>query len=360
MLKYICLLGLLATCYGVPKGCHKFGCGASNDFTDKQCIIPDEASDSLKLKVCKSSDEYCPSIESFTETASCQPVLPSTIPDNSKYPGEYCEEDKDCKTNKCSDKACVGEDEGSECLDNFECKPTLRCGENGTCVKLLEVGSTGCASDYDCVNNAGCNNLALETNGTCVTYYSLKTGDKLGKCESGFNLLCTSLSCKTSSDTGAAGVCVDPDVSTTFPLECDQDSDCVSKTGGLGTCTCGYNPLAKGYCELFYGDKPWQQVFELRRQMVSDTRYSEKCHTEARHNDECIKTAKGTKFYNEYTVANQFAMSYPKIYGNDNCAKYIYNQDYWEAYRYIEDLEDDDDFARLVGVVSALLLALLF
>jgi hypothetical protein len=53
-------------------------------------------------------------------------------------------------------------------------------------------------------------------------------------------------------------------------------------------------------------------------------------------------------------------MSYPKIYGNDNCAKYIYNQDYWEAYRYIEDLEDDDDFARLVGVVSALLLALLF
>lgn len=361
MSKYVCILALLAVCSAVPKGCHKYECGKSNYFTAKQCVVPAEEANTLKLKVCEDSKEYCPLLTSFAESVSCQSVDDSSSSTN-LLPGQACKEGSNCKSSKCEDDVCVGEDEGSSCLDNDECKPTLRCAEKGTCEKLIAVGSSGCADDSDCVNSAGCNNLLKETNGTCVKYYSLKADEKIGKCESGLSLLCESMTCKTTSDSSAAGVCINGYVSVSRPIECDQDSDCVSKENESGSCSCGFNPSAKGYCNLFYGDKEWQKVIDHRKVVIEDKNYDSKCHTLNRHSEDCVLTLKGKKFYNQYIQDIEMANNFPLIQGNDACAKYIYNQKYWNAYRYNQESEDDEDedYSNILGVAAACLLVILY
>lgn len=63
----------------------------------------------------------------------------------------------------------------------------------------VKGGQTGCLTDHDCINTAGCD--IVNGIGTCVEYFSIAAGTLLNNCDSSqqVSMLCSSGYCQDSA-----------------------------------------------------------------------------------------------------------------------------------------------------------------
>ena len=58
------------------------------------------------------------------------------------------------------------------CVIDDECMPMLYCGEDNQCEYQYKEYEVGCANDFACENNLGCDHKPGEK-GICIPYHSV-------------------------------------------------------------------------------------------------------------------------------------------------------------------------------------------
>ena len=143
-------------------------------LSNTTCIYPSLLYSSYYLSPCPSSLPYCNPDLTSTKNTTCQLAPPPVV--YSSYPGEPCNTTTDCLSGTCTSGVCFGSNVGQVCKSHLNCNPGLRCSNN-ICSSLLNIGASGCSSDYDCVPKAGCNKNS--TTGVCIAYFTIASMKQL-------------------------------------------------------------------------------------------------------------------------------------------------------------------------------------
>lgn len=305
--------------------CAKYVCDKSVSLSTNVCI--GENSNIYYLSQCTDlKNSYCPVVFNL-QNVTCT-VPPS--PYHTAYPGERCSHDQDCLYGICNGNFCYGQEYGGDCNTHGECNPGLRCDPGLLkCNILMDSLTSGCVDDYDCLTDMGCDA------GYCVPYYSIPIGGWVNNCTDSLSNFCESGQC-------LYGLCISPvKNSEKIPAYCGQNSDCVSDNleyDGIkiyGTCSCGYGTQGFSYCSLFVGDKPYQELIDVRQTWIS-TNSSAYCNTLRRWNKQCILAHGSAALAVKFDYLSLQASFYPEIQHADTCVLEIvyseYYQDYLEIY----------------------------
>ncbi|CAG9329171.1 unnamed protein product [Blepharisma stoltei] len=316
--------------------CGSFACRLSNQtFTSNTCSFYASTQNAYYIKKCSTiALNYC--LFSSQQNSTCigdQPPITSFA-----WPGEKCADSSDCNSHAkhgCIGGICVGAYLNEYCKTSDDCDPGLRC-VNNTCQKQIPVGGSGCSTDYDCVNHAGCNTGTSLQNSYCVSYYSIGDHMPVGACsKTNVGALCDSGSCMLNN---GAYECMKSVKSTTFPKTCTSNSDCLSvpdsyfpNNGQLqGTCTCTYGKTGASYCSIFPGDSyAADKTKYLKIWIQSD--FIDKCNTNRRFNMKCMSDWWGKSSYNNYVYNYMAAFDYPLYTNADNCVVETLLPDYYQA-----------------------------
>lgn len=154
MTQKVSLLLLLIAYTISLQSCPIYKC--SNDLADVCATIDNNIT---LLKPCDS-----PKICDFRvgiEKSSCIDYV------NSRYPGEYCENDKECLKGKCEKKHCVVENK--ECTTDLDCNPHYFCAAN-KCNPTVKLNKP-CEESKKCDAGLVCGNK------TCVRVGTLKVNE---------------------------------------------------------------------------------------------------------------------------------------------------------------------------------------
>lgn len=129
-----------------------------------------------------------------------------TVADNSLFTGENCTFDIECLSNMCYNNKCNAAVVGNSCVAG-QCEAGLYCNEMHVCVAQMPIGTRQCTSDYQCVNNAGCDLDSLKV-GICRRYFTAEAGSRVacGSTLGDVNILCQSGTAVV--DTFSPGYCV--------------------------------------------------------------------------------------------------------------------------------------------------------
>lgn len=308
--------------------CPTYSCKTANQsFSMQQCIYA--AGTSYFLSSCQSKIvPYCqPSITNSTCTTS--PVQETT---GISWPGEACTTDSNCKYGICYQFHCNGQDFAMACTISDQCNPGLYCNPSGTCAFQLEVGKTGCQSDSDCVNNAGCNG------GKCISYFSLPAARPIDTCQGNLNLLCVNSICQTSTTGNFCGSLVN-----SFTGTCKTSSDCVStmdsalKVTYNSQCLCSYSD-GSSYCTQLPGDSQYSDYLKrLKTWLANDI--VRQCNTQRRTSSQCINLYFDDS--DSLLLMKFYVQDYPMIKNNDQCTQTIFFQEYWQLYRKLNEVQNE-------------------
>ena len=294
-------------------------------------------SNDFQLQVCDQPGlPYCDVTGTITKNYSCVSGPPYNYPQS--YPGEVCRSNSDCVSGQCVDNYCQGQSPGGSCVGNQDCDAGFYCGPGFFCVPQLFYGAT-CSNDFQCQNNLACNRTLFE-DGTCVYYFSIPVGKKVGMCidmlTEGVSNLCASGSCRVLSDTDSVGVCSNPVYapSLTYPRICFSDSDCQGSDGAgytaTGVCSCGMDQHGFAYCDSFSGDPPSQTLQYLYELHVNSTGILS-CHTQRRFDVYCLSQNLGPAAIHLWTKMQQLATDTARYQGNDYCASIIFNNQFHDV-----------------------------
>jgi hypothetical protein len=248
------------------------------------------------------------------------------------YPGEApCYQITDCLSNICQNSVCAGLPIGSFCSFNYQCQQGLSCSSlTGTCTNLIPPGQTGCTTDFDCVNTAGCDYNYTNGIGTCRLYFSVEIGDKIANCQNNTSLLCEEVQCSTSSD--FISTCTPPLVSmNSAGTVCGAENQCADTASVYYTaCTCGMNPNQNRYCQLFIGDEITQNLITyLKLWVQSNTILG--CSSERRWDLMCMKNWDTTNYDNiKYWMLYYY--NFTNVQENPDCVKNVFTYLYWDAF----------------------------
>lgn len=300
--------------------CPAYRCGDDHEYEEHQCSF--FANNTYFLREC-SSGSSC----NFTKNlgnSTCEQDHKGII---YSYPGEPCTaKHHPCLYGSCSQGYCLAQQSGEDCTLSEMCMPGLRCYK-GKCKALLQVGSTGCKDEFDCVVSAGCNFK------TCVQYFSLSSGSSIENCNKYTSFLCSSGAC-------ANGVCVDAPKSEYYPpVKCKSSYECVSiGDNGMiyyGNCTCGYNSEAQSYCTLFPGDDLYQNfVLSTANWLLSEI--SDRCNTMRRYDKYCIDSFWDEPNTQELEIFAYWQANFTLLQKNPECVKETLTNDYWSI---VEDVD---------------------
>lgn len=275
--------------------CPLYTCKLKDQLFEKNtCVFytPTVTQPTYYVSTCTSvKTPYCQAPAQTNSTCEQSPPSPSV----NAWPGEKCTLASDCSNHAkhgCVNSICVGSLSGENCFTNDDCNPGLRCF-NQQCVDQIHVGGTGCTSDYDCVNGAGCNLGTFPADSICFPYFSINPHLPVGSCSS----LNTSMLCNSGLCMEYEGVyeCMNTlSSSKKIPTQCTVDSDCVSTrddyfvNGQLeGHCYCGYNPTGTSYCSLFPGDTPVKDNNEYLLDWLRSSQI-DSCNTMRRLGSQCM------------------------------------------------------------------------
>ena len=326
------LWALLATCVSARVShepvmaleatlCEKYVC---NDDTfqilDTQCIYYDAVNITYVIQGCSNDtiNSYCP--PSYESNSTCTvPPEPNVA---LSWPGEYCLKQNWCKYGYCVNNTCVGQVMGAQCEGHGECNPGLRC-LNNVCQTQLQIGDSGCETDQDCVNNAGCDA------DTCRGYFTIPSMQYVGMCENSTSLLCETGFCYF-------GTCLDPPLSQMeLPVACVSQFDCLSNTHFAAEgikfytdCVCGYNSVGQQYCEPFIGDDPMQPYLDFLRDWLNNTNDIMQCNTARRLSSECVATVQGNSKAQSFMYYQILADQYPMVVATPACALDVFFPQY--------------------------------
>lgn len=349
MLLFVCLTIASARILVNPmlkdNQCEIYRCNSAFTMTTGQCVYFE--GNSFILQAC---DEgfYCPAEFGVKTNSTCVQV--STSAYKTAWPGESCNNDGDCAYGTCISHVCFGQQEYSFCSSHDDCNVGMRCNQN-RCVAQLDIGDTGCTTDYDCVNNAGC------TGSQCVEYFSLKERAfvSCNGTEPQYSNFCASGNCYGT-------VCLAPLEHTySQPQECYTDSDCKSLTyeskEGLtyySSCECAYNKKATSYCSLLSGDDVYLDYLNFLKNWYSSKEVM-KCNTARRLAPDCIEDVAGEHTSQKYLYLSLLALNYAQLQDSDHCVRNVYFYNYYEAGDYL----DVDDAATVLSLYGASLVLLL-
>ena len=242
-----------------------------------------------------------------------------------KYPGEKCDKNVDCVYQVCANSTCKGLEQGQMCLSHEQCGPGMRCHED-KCQKQLDVTSSGCFSDYDCINSAGCNQGLNSIVGVCVGYFTVPIGQIVSDCITGTSYLCKTAECEPFSLLGSYGKCkLSITSSRPIPTLCSNSTECSGSDGIKklnSMCVCGYNPAGQGYCEVFKGDLPGLQFFATwQKALISSLGV---CNTMRRFSQDCLRSIGK---YAEVLRATWNFYYFPLVQNNDECTQEMITYD---------------------------------
>lgn len=292
---------------------------------------------------------YCPTVSS---NSTCQ-VPPQPYYYGTSLPGEPCDFDYNCKYGICDQFICKAKHENETCNSNEECNPGLYC--SGSCTLQKQKGDQ-CSADSECANNLGCYRA------NCADYFSLKPGEAVSNCKNGINLLCETGSCRLSNGeykcTSAAKLQKGPYAA------CESLDDCLVEDKQLDlnwttTCRCGYSQKGLSFCDLAPGDGPFAAYISYAAKWLGGTNVTQ-CNTEARLSFNCVKSYWNYEDYISFYFFYKAMMDHPLVQDNSDCAKLIYNQDYWTAAKEYAKIpnnhSDQTDWAYLILPVLSLIL----
>lgn len=271
----------------------------------------------------------------FSANSTCLPNPQKPL--HSTWPGEKCTYTEDCSSHAskgCLSGVCVGSNLNEICNTHNDCNPGFRCF-NLTCQKQLSVGGVGCATDYDCVNGAGCNIGPNLNASVCYPYFSINTHLPVGECSSdNINLLCNSATCQS---TGDFYECMNPVKSPILPNECETSFDCLStqdiyfaRSQLVGQCYCGYNQNAQSYCNLFPGDDMSQKTYKMLQKWVKTTSI-DKCNTAHRFYSGCMNNYWSKRDVIDYMYYSLTAQLYPLIVDSEECIQQTFLAGWYQA-----------------------------
>ncbi|CAG9315931.1 unnamed protein product [Blepharisma stoltei] len=314
--------------------CKAYGCDTKNPWATETCLTYQEGSNKFAIKECENK-LYCNTQETLGNewmNSTCGPA-PTVAP---AYPGMQCKANSDCLSGKCIGGACRGAIQNDPCNDDYDCNPGLYCYALNMvfrCVPQIPIGQQGCATDYDCVTNAGCNATKEYPIGECVAYFSVQLGTEVPCPISGTNYLCESGSCYNNGKDDR-GVCVPPPKSVNFGATCQTSNDCMGINSNnqsfVGQCQCGYNPWGYKYCNAFAGDPPGA-LFVKKVSPLYKLSQITMCHTALRFNTNCLDmvasmTGANANIY--YSALLNFT-NFPAYMENDECVRTVINSAFW-------------------------------
>lgn len=224
--------------------CPKFACGIVNDTDKEVCAAYDGTT--YTMKPCSNSQTgYC-DFRINQQNSNCAETV---ITLNSLAPGEPCDFNEMCMSNKCNLGHCVGFQAGDMCATNNDCSPALYCSQRLKCEALQAQGQKCGPVDGICSNELAC------TVGTCISIGSLPDGspsDNMLGCKSLFTMV---------DSTGVVKCHPQPKLASgsITPSECALGSMCQYKfDSGSETltipCKCGANKDGKSYCHQGVGN----------------------------------------------------------------------------------------------------------
>jgi hypothetical protein len=298
--------------------CPSYSCKlSSQQFSMQQCIFSN--SSSLWLNPCSNPLlSYCPP---SSKNSTCLPP-PVSNPAAASFPGEPCSQDSDCVAGMCYQSRCNSQTFMGQCTSNADCNPGFYCNQaQSVCLFQLEINQTGCSSDFDCVNGAGCNF------NVCVPYLTLLAGSPISQCTGNVNWLCGNLTCASFNGSFACGGIVTRNTET-----CQKDSDCKSDLDPVlnvnyySNCLCSYAKSPQTLCSLLPGDNMYQQYMSQMKMWVGN-QLIRLCNTERRFSSQCISNYAGNR--NQLLLNRYYVQLYPMIDNNEDCTQEIFNQQYW-------------------------------
>lgn len=340
--------------------CPKYSCGSSNDFAVNQCIQASSASNEYLIQKCTGSNSICSPTVGFTDAYCQSGIVPRGCIGCLSSGDGYCGTDQNCiGDTTCVQGFCSGASLGEACTNDAYCLPGLFCNlTSATCQTLYNSTQTGCLSDFQCENSAGCNSTAgLE--GNCVPYMSVAIGGVVENCDctSSYSFLCSSLTCSCNSANSTQGTCIPAFVNSAISKPCTPGSLCTG-TNSQGAvfksqCQCGNNDNGDGYCTPMTGDKPSTMYFNLLKTHYSTPNITI-CNTKSRGQGNCIVEIHGANFAAEFEFLYYFWANYPQLVDNDKCVQAVYNNYYWDLYYELhpndpDDNDDDDDTALVTA-----------
>ncbi|OMJ92674.1 hypothetical protein SteCoe_4553 [Stentor coeruleus] len=300
---------LLSTTRGIK--CNSYKCAPStfSFLSASSCL--NQTNTTIYLRPCD-NENIC-----NLETTLCEPKPASQIFQN--YPGEYCKSSFSCLSNSCINSTCIGKSLNQQCTDNEDCNPGLRCF-NQKCISQILSGQSGCSNDYDCINSAGCNISSTSNIGICLDYLSISTGSIVSDCSGGQSRLCKTSECTKVGKFGTYGACKLATQSLgNLPVVCTDNLNCTGTDGKYsytGLCTCGYNDNATAYCNLFNGDLPGVNYYNMWKNSLNASVNA--CNTLRRFSTECLNK---TSYLGKITYSTWNFLFYPQIQNNDACVQ---------------------------------------
>lgn len=317
-------LGLAAAVLG--ESCQKYFCATKDiELAPNQCI--GYTPEAVYLQACQEG-WVCPVL---TSNSSCE-AGSVKIAKEPLYPGEKCEEGKECLDGHCLHFACKGRGLGESCETNAHCMPGLYCSDLKC--DLQKLPGELCTDSAECVNNAGCNQAARGKLGACVQYFSVQTTKKVNSCTNNTNHLCEGLNC---AEIDGEFYCGGPGESyAPTPVRCLDDSQCFSKldpfihAGYSTTCACSYGMAGNGYCKTFPGDPIGSYTLQMLKTWVGSG-YIEKCNTDRRFNSHCYSSYLDEETALKLDLYLLWTEMYSLVQDNSQCAKAIFTGKYWDA-----------------------------
>lgn len=312
--------------------CKNYYCKLQSEvFYPKQCISLSKSGYSLNPCINYSKYSVTPFCQPSSWNSTCA-AKPAEATSNIAWPGESCKVDQNCIYGMCIKGICNAQNLGMECSVSDQCNPGLYCKSN-KCAFQIEPDSSGCTSDYDCVNGAGCNF------GICKNYFSISPNNiSLSTCDNNQNILCQNIVCGVINNQKLCGGNV---ISQIGP--CQSSSDCVTsvdtdlKITYTSQCACTLGKSAQGLCTLMPGDVNYTTYTNNMKGWVGSNDIR-KCNTVRRFNDQCI-----SQNWDDYKVllfSKYNALLYPEIAENEQCTKEIYNTYYWGLYEELNGVLD--------------------
>ena len=246
-------------------------------------------------------------------SSSCE--RKETNSNSSVYPGEICENDKEClpidingvTIQKCVKGKCKGV-ESENCHNTTQCNSGFYCSTNRKCEKLKEKGED-CQFTDQCSNNLACN-------GVCQDYNIVKVGEQLVNYKYNFKLDLEK-EAKYNCEFGIAsnlGICAKRSylsVPVNGVVKCNPGDKCLYKLDiGNGEsvideqdCLCGFNEEGQGYCpystDLGNQDNIKKSLALHKKGSTCHTLNRFKCNNEVRSIEYIHDLAAGdVRFYN--------------------------------------------------------------
>ena len=319
-------------------GCQAHSCANLQGWQAGTCLTFTEATNGYAINPCDpdSQDPYCDfrrAERNKWRNVTCGPAPSAPL----KHPGDPCQYGDECYSGSCLNGFCRGIAEGQSCRSSEECNVGLYCESLNylfTCQPLIYTGSSGCGSDYDCVNSAGCNYGANGPPGVCVTYYTLPLGSQVACSVDGLSNLCGSGACYNGGN-GLLGICVPPPVSSSpLPTLCTVGGQCTGRNqvgqSFVGTCVCGYNGNGSSYCKPFIGDAPGINYLTATISFLAPAGPIGLCQTTRRFSQDCFDLVAQNIgqdpriWYSQYL----YFTYYPYLVDNDECVKATYTNEY--------------------------------